>query len=160
MGCPECRGRMATRTRREHNRIPGVCRYDDAEPEQDWKCTGCSRVPSRPRGHNKPSENLRECRWASTTSRHVASRQREAHPREAPPKLSQDPTAVVPQPQLNPSTNAPSPEDGPTEDSPDHDLEASSSNTRCKPRGPGTYPRQRQAQPKIPPHRKRGEEKK
>ena len=102
--CPGCKGRMA-RTRREHTRILGECRYDDVIPEMEWTCPGCSRNPARLRGHQDHTEVPGDCRWAITGTRLVTGRARGSHPREAPVRASQDANNDIPGPDLNPITN-------------------------------------------------------
>jgi hypothetical protein len=161
MQCPGCRGRMA-RTRREHTRVQGICKWPDVEPETDWKCPGCSRTPPRIRGHGDHTEVPGECRWGITGTRAVAGRVRGIHPREATPKASADPTADVPGPLLNPNdTQIEEPGPIPDDDPPDVGGPSSSSGgpnnaadpPRRTPRGPDLV--QRQLQPTVA-HRSSG----
>ena len=168
MKCPGCKGRMA-RTRREHTRIRGECKWPDVEPEAEWTCPGCSRTPPRARGHQDHTEIPGECRWGYKGTRNVASRARGSHPREATRRATADPSHDVPGPELNPtpardsqplgdddppniggpssSSNGPSnarvEEPGPV-DIPDHDEPS-----QRRSRGPDTTQRLRRSQPTI-----------
>ena len=100
--CEGCRGNMA-RTRREHTRTPGKCRYPNVEPEPIWTCPGCARVPQRARGHDDHTGVEGECRWASASTRNKGRHARSGpHPREARLPAETDPNVDIPGPQLNP----------------------------------------------------------
>ena len=101
--CRGCIGNMA-RTRREHSRIRGECKYPDVTPEQEWTCPGCVRDPPRPRGHASHTESD-GCRWQNVPARMSMQRNRAArsgmHPREARIPESASASADVPGPDLN-----------------------------------------------------------
>ena len=103
-GCPGCNWGMAS-TRREHNRKPDECRYPLVEPEPEWKCVGCKRLPARQRGHADHSEVHGECRWASVNQRNRG--RGNVHPREARAPAPPDVNADLPGPALNADDAAP-----------------------------------------------------
>ena len=92
------------RTRREHSRIRGECKYPDVTPEQEWTCPGCARDPPRPKGHASHTEE-EGCRWHNVRARMAMSRNRAArsgmHPREARIPESESSTADLPGPDIN-----------------------------------------------------------
>ena len=107
--CIGCRGRMA-RTRREHSRIRGECKFPDVEPETEWSCPGCTRTPPRPRGHESHTDVVGECRWAVAPTRTELGRQGR-HPREARRRGAAHPAADLRGEELTPSTDT-APADG------------------------------------------------
>ena len=99
--CPGCRGRMA-RTRREHTRIRGECKFPDIAPEPEWTCPGCARNPPRDRGHADHNEVPGQCRWAAIGHRASSRRTRhEKHPREGRIPAAHDPNADLRGNELN-----------------------------------------------------------
>ena len=99
--CPGCAGNMA-RSRREHNRTPGICKYPLHPPEPEWECPGCSRIPARPPGHSEHTMEIGKCRWISTTSRNSTTKERKKqHPREASRRAEASAEVDVPGDQLN-----------------------------------------------------------
>ena len=89
--CPGCRRHMAS-GRREHTRVPGECRYPDVEPEPEWTCPGCIRVPPRDRIHADHNNILGECRWASADTWASSTKNRRGgFPREGRVSAADDP---------------------------------------------------------------------
>ncbi|CAE7222318.1 unnamed protein product [Symbiodinium sp. CCMP2592] len=84
--CPGCRGRQSKHDDR-HNRVPGQCKYPDAE-SLTWTCEGCRF--HRPRGH--PSHTMGpDCRHVIAEERKGAPR-RGRHPRPPSRKAVDDPS--------------------------------------------------------------------
>ena len=106
--CPGCKNNVAS-TRREHNRVPGVCRYPHVTPEPEWTCPGCARVPPRPRLHADHTYEQGKCRWFDKGVRAPHTRNRDVHPREPRIRASADPTAGEAGSTVSPSTNTPPP---------------------------------------------------
>ena len=103
--CPGCLHRMAS-TRREHIRVPGICKFPHVEDEENWKCPACSRNPPRKRGHQDHTDIPGECRWAPVPHRQGGPRQGQ-HPRAARVPASQSSSSGVRGPDIHPATNTP-----------------------------------------------------
>ena len=89
-------------SRREHTREPGVCKHPLAEPEQEWSCPACARVPRRPNAHPDHTLVPGDCRVVEVTPRDVHTRRRGSHPCEATIHPSTSPSACLDGPYLNP----------------------------------------------------------
>ena len=106
--CKGCRWNLA-KGRKEHTRVPGVCRFADVPEEEAWECPGCSRDPMRPSNHPDHTLEVGKCRWAdiaptagSRTARQPRTGQ---HPRSASIPARSSPTAGADGPTMNPDTD-------------------------------------------------------
>ena len=100
--CIGCDSKLP-RSRQEHNRVEGECKYHDLSPEEvelKWTCPGCTRVNEdgrvrpRARGHPDHTNDPATCRMPHTPERRFAPRNRgpgHTHPREGRQPAAEDP---------------------------------------------------------------------